>query len=115
MREDLAPLRPAFVKIASECKGNLKKAIVAAQSTLVLGKSKVQSLTKLVKTSMMDIVALRPTPSTALGMRPTVASLLGSTLDPSELLAVVMEVGAKALERKKRSHFTPVWGQLLVV
>jgi replication factor C subunit 3/5 len=107
--DDLLSLRPTFIKIAEECKGNLKKALLAAQSTLVLGRSKVQSLTKLVKSSIMDMAALRPIPSTAMGMRPTFASLLGSVLSPSELLGVMLEVGAKGLERKKRSHQISIW------
>jgi len=109
--EDLASLKSTFFKIAVDARGNLKKAILAAQSVLVLEKAKPQSLSKLVKTSIMDMVSLRPSPSTALGMRQTIASLLGCVISPAELLATMMDVGAHTLERKKRAHLVSLWVQ----
>lgn len=107
--EDVSSFKSLFMKIASDAKGNLKKAILAAQSTLVLERTKMQSLSKIVKSSIMDMVTLRPSPATALGMRQTFASLLGSVMSPSELLSTMMDVGAKILERKKQNHLVHHW------
>lgn len=111
--ESLKGWHPTFFKIANECRGNLKKALLASQSAVVLGRTKVQSLSKLVKSSILDLAALRPSPSTALGMRQTLSSLLGAIISPAELLGVMMEVGAKALEKKKRAHLIPQWVEAL--
>lgn len=106
---DLEIHKSTFIKIVHASQGNLKKALLAAQAAVMLERTKIQSLSKLVKSTVLDMVVRLPSPATVIGMRPTLAEHLGSVLFPSELLGALMDVGSLLLERRKRAGMIPTW------